>query len=600
MRPVTSMVLAQAGICAALGALPASAQQTAAPRQPRAPGDAASATAGRPAEEAPAATGTATATAPGAASGAAKEPPGSAAAETSPTGKPGEPEPTFDLLELRIEGNSVLSARQIERAVTPFLGPKRRFADIEEARKALEEAYQKAGYQTVFVDIPQQRVVRGVVRLHVLEGRVGHERVTGTRYYEAGEIRSSVPELAEGQVPNFNQMQKELAQVNKAPERQVSPILTPGRVPGTVDVNLSVKDELPLHGDIEDDNYNSPFTTANRLNASLHYDNLWQRQHSIAVNYQVSPQKRSESNVFYATYLAKFADSDEAVSVYAIRSNSNVAIVGSATILGNAKIAGTRWILPVGGGTLGSASFFHSFTLGIDRKDFAQTNVSAQTNDLSVLPPITYYPLSANYAATIVTDTHLSQYSFGLNTAPRDLLGNYDMKFQNRRIFGNAGYVAWKFEGSLEQKLGKHWGAYGHVAGQWTDDPLIPNEQFITGGAQSVRGYRESEVSGDRGANATLEARFYPTGHPGPDGKRSLYLCAFTDQAQVRFVHPAGPQISLTTIGSIGLGVHARGWGGLHADLDFAKALHDGGHGITGPITPDGSKRIEASVGYGF
>src|SRR5208283_2284441 len=125
---------------------------------------------------------------------------------------------------------------------------KRHFSDVEGARKALEDAFQKAGYQTVFVDIPEQRIVGGVIRLHVLEGKVGQSRVTGARYYEPGEIRSSVPQLAAGNVPDFNQMQQELAQVNKATDRQVSPILTPGRVPGTVDVNLSVKDELPLHG----------------------------------------------------------------------------------------------------------------------------------------------------------------------------------------------------------------------------------------------------------------------------------------------------------------------------------------------------------------
>jgi hemolysin activation/secretion protein len=512
----------------------------------------------------------------------------------------GAPDPTFDILEFRVEGNSVLSTREVERAVMPFLGEKRRFPDVEKARKALEDTYQKAGYETVFVDIPEQRVVGGVVRLHVLEGRVGHTRVTGTRYFEPDEIRAAVPQLVAGTVPNFNDMQQELGQVNKAPERQVAPILTPGRVPGTVDVNLSVKEELPLHADLEDDNYASPFTTADRLNASVHYDNLWQRQHSVALNYQLSPQKPGESNVLYATYLARFEGSDEAVSVYGIRSNSNVAVLGSATILGNAKIAGARWILPLGSGADGATSFFHSFTLGIDRKDFAQTNVSALTNALSVLPPITYVPLSASYGATLVRETRLAQLSFGVNTAPRDLFGNYDAKFQNRRVLGNAGYVAWKFDASLDQTLSRRWGAYGHIAGQWTYDPLIPNEQFITGGAQSVRGYRESEISGDRGANATLEARFFPTGHPGPDGKRSLYVCAFGDGAQVRLVDPAGPQISLATIASVGLGMHAKGWRGFHADLDLAKALRDGGHGVSGPITKEGGKRVEASVGYGF
>lgn len=195
------------------------------------------------------------------------------AASPAPS-KPTLNNPAFDILEYEIEGNSVLPAREIERAVTPFLGEKRHFSDVEGARKALEEAYQKAGYQTVFVDIPEQRIASGVVRLHAIEGRVGVTRVTGTRYFEPGQIKGEVKELSSGAVPDFAQMQQQLAQVNKSSDRQVAPILTAGRVPGTVDVNLSVKDTLPLHGDIEDDNHSSPFTTSNRASASIHYDNL--------------------------------------------------------------------------------------------------------------------------------------------------------------------------------------------------------------------------------------------------------------------------------------------------------------------------------------
>jgi len=524
---------------------------------------------------------------------------GSAAfAQQTPGSKP---DPAFDVLEFRVEGNSVLSAREIERAVTPFLGEKRHFSDVEAARKALEDTYQKAGYQTVFVDIPEQRVTEGVVRLHVLEGKVGQQRVTGSRYYEQGQIRAGVPELASGSVPNFNAMQQQLAQLNRSADRQVSPILAPGRTPGTVDVNLSVKDQLPLHGDIEDDNYASPFTTADRANVSLHYDNLWQLQHSLALSYQVAPEKPSETNVLYGTYLWRFSASDNVVSLYGIRSNSDVAVVGSATILGNAKIAGARWIDPLGSGNGEDLTYFHSFTFGIDRKDFAQTNISAQTAGLTVLPEITYYPLSANYGATFVHSHSTEQFSFGLVTAPRSLFGNTDAKFQSRRVLGDASFMIWKWDGFWDQILSRRWSLYAHLAGQWTADPLIPNEQFITGGAGSVRGYRESEISGDRGTNATLEMRWYTHARASTaPTAESVYLCAFADGAQAYLVEPAGPQISEISIASMGLGLHGQGWHGLHFAFDLAKALREGGRGVNAPITPQGAVRLDASLGYGF
>jgi len=509
-------------------------------------------------------------------------------------------DPSFDILEIQVEGNSVLRAADIERAVRRFLGPQRHFSDVEGARRSLEDLYQKRGYQTVFVDIPEQRVSGGIVRLHVLEGTVGRERVLGSRYYELGEIRSRVPELAPGTVPDFNRMQGELAQANKLPDRQVSPILTPGRTPGTVDVDLSVKDQLPLHADLEVDNHASPFTRAERVNGAIHYDNLWQRHHSIALNYQVAPQAPSEADVLYGTYLWRFADSDDAVTIYGIRSNSNIAIVGSSTILGKATIYGARWIRPVGLDATGASGVFQSLTIGLDRKDFGQTNINALTGSIDVLPPITYTPLLLSYSASIAGESRTAQFSLGPTTAPRGLFGNSDAQFRGRRVLGSASYIAWKFDGSVEQWLGRKWSAFLRAQGQWTADPLIPNEQFVTGGADSVRGYRESEAAADTGEQSTFEFRWYPLGRPGADGRKLAYLAAFYDQAGLRMVDAQGSQAHGYSLASAGLGLHAEGWHGFHVAVNGARALRTGSLGVGGPITRKGEKHVDFSLGWGF
>ncbi|REM41372.1 ShlB/FhaC/HecB family hemolysin secretion/activation protein, partial [Mycobacterium tuberculosis] len=79
--------------------------------------------------------------------------------------------------EYIVRGNTVLDARAIEKAVTPFLGPERTLKDVEGARDALLAAYQAAGYQSVYVDLPEQQVTQGVVFLQVNETRAGRVRV---------------------------------------------------------------------------------------------------------------------------------------------------------------------------------------------------------------------------------------------------------------------------------------------------------------------------------------------------------------------------------------------------------------------------------------
>src|SRR5579859_2288706 len=78
-------------------------------------------------------------------------------------------EPKFDILEFRVLGNSKLKNSEIETAVYPFLGPEKSLRDVESAKHALEDLYHSRGFGTVFVDIPEQQVDNGVVRLHVAE-----------------------------------------------------------------------------------------------------------------------------------------------------------------------------------------------------------------------------------------------------------------------------------------------------------------------------------------------------------------------------------------------------------------------------------------------
>ena len=102
----------------------------------------------------------------------------------------------FDLLAIDVEGNTVLPVTAIEAAIEPHLGPGRGMAGVEAARTALEAVYQKAGYLTVLVDVPEQKVEGGIVRLSVIEGRVGALYVLGSRYHDQGYIRDKVSAAA--------------------------------------------------------------------------------------------------------------------------------------------------------------------------------------------------------------------------------------------------------------------------------------------------------------------------------------------------------------------------------------------------------------------
>jgi hemolysin activation/secretion protein len=205
----------------------------------------------------------------------------------------------FDIVEFAVEGTSVLAPAEIESAVYPFLGPDRSSADIEQARGALERIYHDRGYESVVVGVPQARSADGVVRLQVIEYRVGRLRVRGARYYAPSDIKEQIPALAEGSVPNFSQAQRQLDDLNRRDpvNRQITPSVRAGVAPGTVDFDLVVEDELPLHASLEINNRQSPDTKRLRVNTTLRYDNLWQLGHSISFGSQVAPERPDDSLV---------------------------------------------------------------------------------------------------------------------------------------------------------------------------------------------------------------------------------------------------------------------------------------------------------------
>lgn len=489
--------------------------------------------------------------------------------------------PRFDVLEFRVEGNSVLPVELIERAVYPFMGEQRTVDDVESARLALEAAYRQAGYGTVVVDTPEQRINEGVVTLQVLQAPVSRLRVVGARYYSQGRILDKVPALAEGEVPNFKAVTAQLATVNRSADRRVTPLLRPGKAPGTTEVDLTVEDKFPIHGSLELNNKSSANTTSSRLQASLRYDNLWQLEHSVSVQVQVSPEDTGEVKVFSGSYTVPTGSGLLVFS--AIRSNSNtVAGVGGTAVFGKGNIFGARGIFLLDG----TETLNHSVTLGVDYKDFKES-VSVGGNE-GFNTPIHYLPLSASYSATNTDKSGYWQTGGGLTFALRGL-GSRESQFADKRYKAQSNFAILKANVSRLQNLPHGFTLFGALEGQLSDQALISNEQFVAGGVDSVRGYLESTAVGDKGMRASVELR---TGNLAPERLGwlgGLQAHAFFDAADLHLNDPLPQQDDHFTLLGVGFGlrVQAREYASL--SIDVAWPLRDAGQ------TNKGAARVHAS-----
>ncbi len=503
---------------------------------------------------------------------------------------------TFSIMEYQVEGNTVLPVIAVEKAVYPHLGAGKTIADVEQARKSLEQAYQKAGYSTVFVDIPEQDVVGGVVRLHVTEGRVGSVRVTGSRYYSLGRIRAQLPALAPGSVPHLPDVQQQMGAVNRASaDRQVTPVFRAGRTPGTVDVELKVKDEPPLHASLEFDNRYSANTTHTRASGQLRYDNLWQREHSLSLQYQTAPEKPDEVRVASATYLFRSENSDNLTALYAVRSRSNVAAIGDISVIGSGDIVGVRRIVPL---PPPGKQYFHSLVLGMDYKNFDENILQGAD---SVQTPIRYLPFSIGYNASLPGESVTSQFSTTLNFSLRNLadknvdcFGQEVDQFECKRFKAHSNYLYLKADYQRTQQLPHSMSWMAKIGGQFAGQPLISNEQFSAGGAESVRGYLESERLGDDGLRASLEWHSPSLASEKTPGLQEMFFLLFADAAYLRINDPLPDQQVRFNLLSDGAGLRFTALKNLKGELDWARARKDGA------VTQSGEDRLHFRLEYGF
>lgn len=514
----------------------------------------------------------------------------------------------FDIWEYRISGTTRLPRQTVERLVYPFLGPGRVFEDVEGARAALEDAYRAAGYGTALVTIPLQEVAEGVVTLEVVEGMVSRLKVVGSRYFSLGRILEKVPALAQGQVPNLDEAQRQLADLNAlSPDRSITPVLRAGRTPGTVEVDLKVEDRSPLHGEVEFNDRFAPDTTRTRLNASVRYDNLWQREHSLGVAYQVAPEDRSEVEVFSGTYVFKVPDSKQVVALYAVRSNTDIAAVGTLGVLGTGTILGGRYIVPLTAIT--PAGYFHSATFGLDYKDFGEVINRLGVDQLNV--PIDYHRFSAAYAGGLNREQAETDYGIEMAWGVRGL-GNTQEEFAERRFRGEPNYLFFRGNFAHEQRFWRGISGRARLAGQLAMAPLIANEQFAAGGVLSVRGYPESARLGDDGVNMSFELRSPELLPVGWTYIPKLNVYAFTDAAWLRVQDSLPGEQPEHRLASAGLGVEGSLLGEIDFNLEWARALStvafpvadDGDPATLPPVSTgnvrSGDDRLHFRVGYQF
>ena len=502
-------------------------------------------------------------------------------------------EPRFNVLAYEIRGDILLTTNTLMSIFAKRTGTNVTLSDITQAASDLQLEYRNRGYPTVNVTIPPQQLTNGIVKIRVFQGRLSEILVAQNHYFSSNNVMRALPSLRTNLILNGALFQAELDRANANQDRQIYPQLEPGLQENTTTLHLQVKDRLPLHAKVEFNNQGSPGTPDLRLNTSASYQNLWQLEHSVGLQYSFSPQEYKKGNTwnfydqplvanyggFYRLPLASPESVAEAVAaqpgnfgydeasrkfrlpapsgrpelnLYASRSTIDTDVM---TLLnenlfnanGNSlnrqdvqqditinSTLGARLSLPV----KSSAQCQSGFSGGFDYKQYEltslKTNAFALTSQIldtisdpsrvgtnlsystiyspvpTTIQSLDYLPLSLRYDASLRDSRGVTTFGLGLsaNAWYSGSASNLQSITGSSKSSGN--WVILSPSLSRDFLVHTNWVLSLHGEGQWTDQPLISNEQFGLGGVNSVRGYEEGQVFGDTGWWVGVEQKTPP------------------------------------------------------------------------------------------
>lgn len=501
-----------------------------------------------------------------------------------PAGAPANPaaaadtEPQLQVRSFQVQGNTLLDAARVQAVLAAHTGP-RTLTQLRQAAQAVQALYGEAGYAAVVVYLPPQPAVDGVVTLNVMEGRIAQVQVQGNQRLGADRVRAALPSLVEGQTPRVRRIDAELQIANENPGRSMAVLLGPGAAPGEVQATVKV-DEQPVHRfSAALDNSGNSRTGHLRLGVGWQHADLTGHDDQFSLNLQTSPTEPSMVRVASAGYRWPLPGLRAAVDLFAAYSNvdggTQKIAAGDLSFAGAGRIAGARmvWYLP----RLGE--FDQRLTTGIETR--------AYLNDCSVagLPDgacgaagesVSVLPLSLEWAA-----------QQGGTTPMLFTLGITQNLGQGGAHGGQSSFDAVR-PGAPRHYTVLRAGAQGSMpvfddarlaarfSLQHSGDALVAGEQFGLGGAQSVRGYQERELSGDSGWQLSVELLSPRLGTGWLPPTSDLRVVAFADAGEVHnqqgtVCHAAAARCRASSVG-VGLRL---GWGPVQLRADVARAMQN-------------------------
>jgi len=378
--------------------------------------------------------------------------------------------------------------------------------------------YRERGLILAQVVVPVQTVQGGVVDLQVFVGRLGRVIAEGNEMYSSAVLEKAFGHLVGEPVSQAN-IEAALLRLTDYPGLTVFGVFQPGRLVGTADIVLKVQKEKRFDVAMRIDNQGTKETGQHRFRTVIDWNNFTNGADRLTMTVQQSYNPKN--SVFKAVDYERFLSRGFKFGAFA---NANKFAVGGEFRAQNIRAETEEQGVFLEKSWQRSRQQNFSTRFGLSLKE-SKTDTGFAPTDRDNL---TVFTLTADYDSVDTFSIGEDGAGGGINFATLELYRGVNDLFgamgsaseAAQRPFGfrpsrQGGPPEQRFaEGQFTklfatytrlQTLTKHQSLLFRAEWQWSDDLLVPMEQYSAGGPDNVRAFSVAQILWDRAYFWSLE-----------------------------------------------------------------------------------------------
>ena len=470
---------------------------------------------------------------------------------------------------ITVLGSTIFQEEDFISIIKPLEGTVSSLAELRLVADKITQLYLKDGYITSRAIVVADSLSEGNIQIKVIEGKIEEIQVIGADRL-VNYVRSRV-KLGASTPVNTAELEEQLRLLRVDPLiENIEANLTAGSGIGQSTLLVRVKAAKPLALKLGIDNYSPPSVGSERLGLELAYRNLTSLGDTLSV--------------FYYPRVEAFSDTFDLDFQYQVPLNAkNGTITAEVDINRNKIINGFAEDLDISGETerygltyrqplIRSTKKEFALSLGFDYQDgqtFLLQNgfpFGAGPDDDGV-SKTSVFRLGQDYILRQTTGAWALRSSFNFGV---DIFGATN----NEEPVPDGQFFSWLGQIQRIQILNDDNFLVIQGEFQLTPDSLLPSQQFIIGGGQSVRGYRKNVRSGDNGVRLLIEDRF--TLSRTQAGQPIFTLAPFFNMGAIWNVDDnPNERPEQNFLAALGLGLIWQPISDLNIRLDYAPPLID-------------------------